>query len=752
MADILCSKCGMPNPGEQNVCSFCRQSLRVSEDELSIHPGEMPTKKTTADLEPVLPDWLRDARAKARRADEELAADEAKTAAEQPAPQAPVVADWLAGLESTSRNEEQDEIPEWMSGVSAAPSPVKPEKIEQTFPRRQEIHWNEEVKVPDAEMGGLVQPAAAPEAGRSEGLPSWMRGMKEDASEEKKEVSDWLTRQAAAPEEPATVSPFANGSFNPSSGEMTNWLDKVTSESNAPKETPAAQPAESLPDWMASLPRNGAQVAPAESSESFGADLDLPDWMKPPAETPAAPGAGGTSLPDWMASFRMADQKDESPVPVTGPAILPGTPAFVSGGEPGQADELFSIEMPDWLSNIGPSEQKSASAAAGETPQESIIPADLPSWVRAMRPVETVLSSLEAALPLVEGPLEEQGPLAGLRGVLPAATDFILPGKPKAHSIRLQTSEVQQASASLLEQMLASETRAKPISGDSMLASQRALRWGIAAMLSLLIAFTLLAGTQLIPLPAALPAESALILPVLDDLSEGAPVLLVFDYEPALAGELEAAAAPFVDRLIGLRHPRVTILSTSPTGAALAERFMATTQTRHNYLSGQNYVNLGYLPGGMTGVLAFAENPKAAMPLNAESRPIWDLAVVQGVNQFSDYAAVILLTDQAETARAWVEQTAARRNGQPLLVISSAQAAPMIQPYLLSGQVNGLVSGWYGGAAFEGVTGAGSPIRGYWDAYNFATLAAAALIFIGGLWNIFAGVRSRRQGLDEALT
>jgi hypothetical protein len=122
------------------------------------------------------------------------------------------------------------------------------------------------------------------------------------------------------------------------------------------------------------------------------------------------------------------------------------------------------------------------------------------------------------------------------------------------------------------------------------------------------------------------------------------------------------------------------------------------------------------------------------------------------VNQFSDYAAVILLTDQAETARAWVEQTAAHRNGQPLLVISSAQAAPMIQPYLLSGQVNGLVSGWYGGAAFEGVTGAGSPIRGYWDAYNFATLAAAALIFIGGLWNIFAGVRSRRQGLDEALT
>ncbi|OIN97023.1 MAG: hypothetical protein AUJ21_01005, partial [Anaerolineae bacterium CG1_02_58_13] len=534
------------------------------------------------------------------------------------------------------------------------------------------------------------------------------------------------------------VSPFAGGTFqSPSTGELTGWLDKVSSEAAAPTDQPAAESGDSVGDWLSSLPRGEDLPAPAESGESFGEDIDLPAWMKPAAEPPAESKG---DAPGWMReppaneSARLAEPAPE----------VPRAPAFVPGAEPAdssQENELFSIEMPDWLSNIAPTDQKSASAGT----QEAIAPADLPSWVQAMRPVESVLLGPSFTVPSAEGPLEENGPLAGLRGVLPAAGGLIQPGKSKVQAIRLQSSEAQQSSAALLEQMLAAETQAKPLRGGGRLVSQRVLRWIISAMLILLVTFTLLGGSQSVPLPAALPEESNMLLPVIDLLAEGAPVLMIFDYEPALAGEMEAAAAPFVDRVLGLRRPRVTILSTSPTGAALAERFMAATQSRHNYRGGEDYVNLGYLPGGTAGILSFAENPRAAMPSS-----LWVLAAAQDVNRFSDYAAVILLTDQAETARAWVEQTGAARAGLPLLVVSSAQAAPMIQPYLLSGQVNGLVSGLRGGAAFESSSGLGSPVRRYWDAYNFATLFAALLIVFGGLWNFLAGARARRQGLDEA--
>jgi hypothetical protein len=289
--------------------------------------------------------------------------------------------------------------------------------------------------------------------------------------------------------------------------------------------------------------------------------------------------------------------------------------------------------------------------------------------------------------------------------------------------------------------MLASETTAKPLHTDSsVVLSQRVLRWVVTGILLVLITVNLLSGLQLLPLPSQLSSEGELAKSAILGLPDDAPVLMIFDYEPALAGELDVAAGSFVDQMIALHHPRITILSTSPTGPALADRFMNTSQAR-----GQEYINLGYLPGESSGILAFAMNPRNAMPNQAA----WDLPVAQDVTRFSDYALVILLTDRAETARAWVEQTAGQRNGRPFVIISSAQAAPLIQPYLLSGQVNGLVSGLHEGAAFEQAAGNDGLARQYWDAYDLSILVVCLVIVIGGLWNLLQGIRFRRQGVNE---
>lgn len=747
MPQILCKHCGMPNAPERMVCSFCHQPLHVVDDSESIRPGDVPTKKSTGELEPILPEWLRDARANARRAEAENAVGEARSDALNSPAQGEEVPDLLAGLEYVSREEQDDAIPGWMSGeVPASPPPAKSEE-EKSFPRRQELHWDEEA---GDEMGGLATTPipAAPESG--EAMLPWMRGMEKKQTEGKEEGTDWIGDQASTSQETPSVSPFASGTFKPpATGELTDWLDKAGSGIEAPASPADAGSDDSLGEWLLTLPPVGTTSVPVGSSETFQEDVDLPDWMKPLAE-PGAPGrdsVGKVPLLDWMSSARGQKGSAESQTRSAGSASeMPGVPAFGDDAlNNEQTNDLFSAEMPDWLSNVSPAAQNSGSAAGlGKPSQELISPADLPSWVQAMRPVETVLPDAEAVLPLAEGSLEDESPLAGLRGVLSLTGGLIQPGKPKAHAIRLQVSDAQQADASLLEQMLASETQAEPLRGGGMLVSQRTLRWIISVLLIMLISFFLVTGLQSVPLPTSLPAEGRLLLPVLDALPEGSPVLMVFDYEPALAGELEAAAAPFVDRLLGLRHPRLTILSTSPTGAALAERFLADTQERHNYQLGQDYINLGYLPGGAIGILSFAENPRYAMPL-----PGWEYPPAQDVHRFSDFAAFILLTDQAETARAWVEQTTSHRDGLPLLVVSSAQSAPMIQPYLLSGQVNGLVSGLQGGAAFEGSNPTGSPVRGYWDAYNFATLLAVLLIVLGGLWNLLAGARARRRALDE---
>jgi len=125
--------------------------------------------------------------------------------------------------------------------------------------------------------------------------------------------------------------------------------------------------------------------------------------------------------------------------------------------------------------------------------------------------------------------------------------------------------------------------------------------------------------------------------------------------------------------------------------------------------------------------------------------PAWNSPQLQGITSLSQFAAFIIVTDNANSARAWIEQTSGVRGNIPLVVVSSAQAAPMIQPYYESRQVSGLVSGLYGGAVVDQTKGdsAVGTARRYWDAYSVGMLIAMIFILGGGLLSFAVGLRDR---------
>jgi hypothetical protein len=131
------------------------------------------------------------------------------------------------------------------------------------------------------------------------------------------------------------------------------------------------------------------------------------------------------------------------------------------------------------------------------------------------------------------------------------------------------------------------------------------------------------------------------------------------------------------------------------------------------------------------------------VPLASDSGPAWDTAALQGINRLSDFAAVIVITDTLETGRVWIEQTAGQRGDTPMVVVSSAQAGPMLLPYAASGQVAGLVAGLNGAAGAELANG-GLPgfVRRYWDAYSLGLYLAALLIVLGAGWQAWAKIRA----------
>ena len=832
---IICPVCGESNPADMEFCRNCQSRLRpltgaLKGENAPIQPGDLPTKKVTSELEPLLPQWLRDARQQAR---DSAAEDVSKAEAEEPGTPAFSGPDLLAGLESQG-GEDEEEVPEWLAhitggsskkrkpapeenkvkwvelgrGDEAAEPPIdheartaaedqgqKSEKEELTdwFKQAGASSETADFRLPPVPLDTGEGPTTAQESRPEAGLTSpsagedlsWLRNLEASASSQAQsgaaetpaipiETPEWLKRLQGQPT-PADAS-------QPAREESLDWLQKLDTEQSAaeaplPSEGQAPSPQPNVPDWLKQFGEETAgqsdagEVLPGQP-EPFIFDQALPDWLKP--EEPAAPEEPGqpetareelpqeepsipTEVPDWISSLGKTQEPSQPTAPSAPTLEEPEEPAaeelttgtaFTDEALLGEdVDAIFaSIQTPDWLTGITPGEPPVAeSVPAASEEEEPIGPAELPSWVEAMRPVESAMAAAGGAEK--DAPAEERGPLAGLHGVLPSMPGAAVPSsKPKAHSIKLDATEQQQAHAALLERILAAETSPIPMKSGAVLRSQRILRWALSLLLIIVIGGVVLSGTQVFPLPSGVPNdESSLAMSAVEAIPPDAPVLIIFDYQPSTIGEMEATGAPLVDHMLLLKHPHLALLSTSPTGPVLAEHFMSTALANRAYVRDQQYVNLGYLPGGLAGVYNFAQGPSAAVPLDANSRPAWQTAILEPVKRFSDFAAIIVLTDSVEAGRSWIEQTTSSRGSSQMILATSAQAGPMLLPYFDSGQVNGLISGVNGGATAE-QTNAGLPgmVRRYWDAYSVGMYLAAALIVLGVLWSAVLRIRDRR--------
>jgi hypothetical protein len=541
-----------------------------------------------------------------------------------------------------------------------------------------------------------------------------------------------------------------------SAGQEPDWLKSL--------ESPAAA---SDQDWLKGFqsveeekPSATEKPAPTVQPSIEEDAAELPSWLKAAApqssifsEPPAAqeeplPASSSSDMPDWLNTFQSADKpasvfaSDEPTVPPVSTGDVQPVP---------DTDSLFT-ELPDWLSVVDEAAPPE-SIPSPITNADAIAPGELPSWVQAMRPVDAGISQAAAAL-TADRTLETRGALAGLQGVLPAAPGYAPTSKPKPYSIKLQASEEQLSHAALLEQILSAETSPVSIGSFAALGTSRALRWLLVVLFFVILPAVLFMRTTFFALPDSMyvPIEVGGALNAAQSIPQDAPVLAIFDYDPARAGEVESIAMPMFDQLI-LRRSRLTFVSTAETGAVLAERLISSGYLAgHNYQSGVQYLNLGYLPGGQMGIRAFAENPVEAAPyafaqtsmLDFAPVSAWTMPPLAGVNSLPQFAALVLITDDADSARAWIEQTTSTRGSTPFVVISSAQAAPMLQPYFASGQISGLVSGLHGGALFEQYNNQKpGTARAYWDAYSIGMLLAMALILGGGLISLVLGLRDR---------
>jgi hypothetical protein len=569
-----------------------------------------------------------------------------------------------------------------------------------------------------------------------------------DAAPLETDLPDWL-RQAIPPAEaiPSPEQPAgAAAEKNP------EWLDRLLSASQKPE-----LPAEVVPDWLAGLgeaekPGFPAQEQAFPPDELAGAPqkpIFLQDEQAAPKEEEigptneqSAPPIEEGELPDWLA--RLQAEAAEKP---TG-----SVPAFIFNEEP-PAEEKPAAEdrplstLPDWVSQIT-AEQPEEPAAE---PEPGLAPAELPGWLEAMRPMET--SSPTAPLEdLSTAETVASGPLLGLRGVLSAEPDAIRARKPAAYALKLRVTEDQRARLGLLEELLAGEQKPKPIPPLPAITPQYLFRLAIALALLLPILWVMVNQSNIAPLPVGEDQPTVMQFDTaIRRLNEGDPVLVAVDYEAGFTGEMDRAAKVLLSRLVE-QGAYLVLASTNTAGPALSQRLL----TSLDATLGSPYegvANLGYLPGGALGLAGLVQSPRQLLPYTLDDSDPWAFPPLDAVNTLADFSMVIVIANDADTARAWIEQTSKdlQAGNVPLLLVVSAQAEPLVRPYTqgTSPQVQALLAGLSDSAAYENMTTRYSVGRhDIWQAYSLTLPIAALVIIIGSLAG--AVITAIKEGQEEA--
>lgn len=235
----------------------------------------------------------------------------------------------------------------------------------------------------------------------------------------------------------------------------------------------------------------------------------------------------------------------------------------------------------------------------------------------------------------------------------------------------------------------------------------------------------------------------------IDTLPADAIVLVNWAYDPTTAGEMDLASLPVMEHLLE-KNARLLVVSQLAGGPATARRLIALARSSASQAAlarqlGESLVEGGYLPGGAGSLALLGQAPTQAIPVDMQGRAVGGRVALDRLEENAP-ALLLILAARAEEVQRWLEQIQPL-NAAPVVVVSSAAVDPAIRPYVDSGQIVGLVSGYAGGIAYRELLADAVPTasqesqRRHITGQNWALAVLLLVIAVGNL----AGLAERRQ-------
>jgi hypothetical protein len=600
--------------------------------------------------------------------------------------------------------------------------------------------------------------------------------------EAEEEVPDWLQRLRPEPEGPPAVPLEAEAPplavEEEAEEEVPDWLRELRTEPEVPPMPPEAEipplgmeaePVEELPDWLKEIgpipePEGETLVFREEEGEK---PIAAPEEIEEMAEEMPPPVE---KVPDHLKDLGPAPES-EAPVFKEAEGVFPSEEPTERPPELGPPElavketveappavlgvEVPTDEIPDWLKDLGPPVRAEGPAIEKEAPLpteggppvaaeealevEGLVQAEIPAWLEDLRPRE--VEEGVAEVPAIIETVETTGLLAGIQGVLSA--EPTVSGPHKAPPAPTAAVTVGPEQANLFRGIIAQE----PVPVTEVVAPRRARILG--GVLRRLI-YVLIALAVIVPLfgggnwfgEAELPSAAATdFYDTIQNLPPKSAVLLAFDYDPSTAAEMDRLAEPVLWHLMD-RGVNLMTVSLLPTGPAAAGNLLDRVAGEHGggYQYGQNYVDLGYIPGQAAAPSELASDLRALVPQDyRQGKSLDELPATQKVNGIQDVSLIIEFAAQQRTLQWWIEQVGSQVQ---IMAAVSAAVEPTATPYHNSGQLVGLISGLPSAAQYEIKTNKWPSLAILSvDAQSVAHLAIVALIVLGSLVSLVSARR-----------
>jgi len=586
----------------------------------------------------------------------------------------------------------------------------------------------------------VEEPKKTPPAGSTEEeVPEWLariRRLKQaDELDQPYRPSDWIDedqpdwlvklQQPVVEETPETAE-----TSTPAGKFKKPALDESLQIHNLPRESDDSE------EYIASLLNAITPAASVDRLRTPGGELE--ELVENGVDNQSAqiqPLPAGSEDRDDLESDALSSGV-EIPVYIEEPAQEP-EPAVNT--EPAQElpFPLFVDNLPDWLSTEETTKESSiegkldADITAGEISEQKIEKGQLPAWLQSLRPgaARSIEESASESTPV----LDDRGVLAGIAGTLPGANLSGRVIKPVDFAQELRATAQQRKNADLFQSLLQAPDEPVVMSTDQKTASPagRFVRFIVTILVLLAVILPILLPGFSVIVPVLFPTEVVNTLGTIQALSADKPVLVAAHFEAGLAGEIDWTAQPVLKQLVSRGIP-LALTSTNVQGFTVLQDMVAQAVGNDPvYSLDINVMNLGYLPGGSIGMGALVNDPLKTLPFTTDLQPVGESAVFGTLNSLSDLGALIILTDNPEFARIWVEQVDGGNAGLPILAVVSSQAAPLVQPYFASGQINGYISGMSGALFYEMLTMRAGSATARFNSYQLSLLLVAVLIFAG---------------------